>query len=355
MKKFIALLLSLVMIMTLASCAKPEQEAKKEEPKKTEAKVEKTEKKEEKTTEKTTEKKEIQKLTLVLDWVPNTNHTGIFVAKDLGYFAEEGIEMEIVQPAEDSSSVIVGSGRAEFGIYFQPNMVKRLLKDTPITAVAAILQHNTGGIMALADSGIETPKDMAGKKFSTWEDPIDDATIKFMVEKDGGNWADVSLVPGESTAATTALRMGMFDSIFVYQGWDYIHSQTMGVETNFIPLVDYVKEFDYYTPVIIANDDFLKEKPELAKAAMRAIKKGYEYCIENPEVAAEVLIKNAPEGDPELIKASQKFLSTKYIDDAKSWGIIDPKRWDAFYAWLYEQKLIEKDLQGVGFSNDYLE
>lgn len=300
-------------------------------------------------------KTELQKLTVVLDWVPNTNHTGLFVAKDKGYFADEGLDVEIVQPAEDSAATIVGMGRAEFGIHFQPNMVKRLLAKTPITAVAAILQHNTGGIMSLKESGISSPKELAGKKYSTWEDPIDDATVQFIMEKDGGDWSKVTLVPGESTDATTALQMKMFDAIFVYQGWDYIHAQTKQVDTNFFLLTEYAPEFDYYTPVLIANDDFLKNQPEVAKRALRAIKKGYKFAAENPAEAAEILIHNAPEGDADLIRASQEYLSTQYIADAKSWGVIDRERWNRFYDWLYEQKLITEPLTDKGFSGDYLE
>ncbi|OPA78233.1 nitrate ABC transporter substrate-binding protein [Campylobacter pinnipediorum subsp. pinnipediorum] len=297
---------------------------------------------------------DMKKLTIVLDWVPNTNHTGLFVAKDKGYFKDEGVDVDIVQPSEDSSSTIVGYGRAELGVYFQPNMVKRLLKKTPITAVAAILQHNTGGILSLQESNILSPKDMTGKKYSTWQDPIDDATIKYIVNKDGGNWDKISLIPGESTDATTALRLKMFDAILVYKGWDYIYSKVKNVKTNFFLLKDYAKEFDYYAPVIIANNDFLKNSPEIAKKALKAIKKGYEFAAKNPEQVAEVLIQNAPEGDKDLIRESQKFVSTQYIADAKSWGIIDPKRWNAFYEWLYNQKLIKEPLTNQGFTNEFL-
>lgn len=349
MKALKSILVALLVTVFFVSCGKPAETTKPEQPKEHAAVETKEEKKEE---EKPAEK---EKLTIVLDWVPNTNHTGLYVAKDNGYFAEENLEVEIVQPADESSSGIVGAGKAQFGIYFQPNMVKRLFKKTPITAVAAILQHNTGGIMSLKEDGINSPKDMTGKKYSTWEDPIDDATVKHVVEKDGGDWSKIELVSGESTDATTALRLNLFDSIFVYQGWDYIHSQVQNVETDFFLLKDYVPEFDYYTPVIIANDDFLKEKPEVAKRALRAIKKGYEFAAEKPAEAAEILIKNAPEGDADLIRASQEFLSKHYIADAESWGKIDRDRWNRFFNWLFEQKLIEESLEDKGFSNDYLE
>ncbi|RRD95284.1 ABC transporter substrate-binding protein [Clostridiales bacterium COT073_COT-073] len=361
--KILKYVLVLSLVLTLTACAGNAADKKAETTGQTDMKKDavaeqsnKEQPKEEKMETKA-DKQEMtpEKLIIVLDWVPNTNHTGLFVAKDKGYFAEEGLEVEIVQPADDSSSAIVGAGKAELGIYFQPNMVKRLLKGTPITAVAAILQHNTGGIMSLKESGITSPKEMTGKKHSTWEDPIDDATVKYVVDKDGGDASTLEWIPGESTDATTALKLKLFDTIFVYQGWDYIHSQVKQVETNFFLLKDYAPEFDYYTPVLIANNDFLANKPEVTKRALRAIKKGYEFAADNAKEAAEILIKNAPEGDAELIRASQEFLSTQYIADAKSWGVIDRERWNRFFQWLYDQKLIEQPLVDQGFSNDYLE
>jgi len=101
---------------------------------------------------------------------------------------------------------------------------------------------------------------------ATWEDPIDDATVQFITEKDGGDWSKVELVPGESTDATTALQMKMFDAIFVYRGWDYIHAQTKKVDTNFFLLTDYIESqtdicfYDYQTEeisVLLAGQDEL--------------------------------------------------------------------------------------------------
>ena len=70
---------------------------------------------------------EVKKITLVLDWTPNTNHTGIYVAMEKGYFAEEGIEVEVVQPPEGGAEVLVASGKAEFGISFQDTMAPAII------------------------------------------------------------------------------------------------------------------------------------------------------------------------------------------------------------------------------------
>ena len=108
-------------------------------------------------------------------------------------------------------------------------------------------------------------------------------------------------------------------------------------------------------PIIIANNDFLAENPDTAKAFLAATAKGYEYAIENPDAAADILLEAAPELDPEIVKASQEWLADQYIADAEKWGYIDPARWDGFYTWLTENNLVDGELPaGTGYSNDYL-
>lgn len=132
------------------------------------------------------------------------------------------------------------------------------------------------------------------------------------------------------------------------------------VDVDFFYFKDLNSTFDYYTPILIANNDFLKSNPDAAKAFLAATKKGYEYAIENPEKAAQILIDGDDTkslvGSEKLVVASQKWLADQYVADAQKWGYIDPARWDGFYAWLYDQKLIDKELPaGTGYSNDYLQ
>lgn len=292
---------------------------------------------------------ELTDFVISLDWVPNTNHTGLYVALEKGYFTQQGLNVKIVQPSEDSASTLVATKRADFGIYFQPNMVKRLTKKVPITAVAAIVQHNTFGLMALDSLGASTPAELNGKRYSTWEDPIDDATVAQLV----GN--DSVKIPGEATDASVALRMNQFDYILASYGWDGIHAKQQGVETQFFFLKDYEPAFDYYSPVIIANNELLANNPELAKKALTAIKQGYEYAAKNPDASVNILLKHAPETNEELAIASQKYLSPLYLDDKGEWGKFDYTRWDRFFAWVYRHNLIDEPLAPqAGVSNDYL-
>ena len=297
-----------------------------------------------------------QKVKIVLDWVPNTNHTGLYVAKDLGYFKEEGLNVEIVQPPEGSTTALIGAGGAEFGISFQDTLAKSFAKENPVpvTAVAAILQHNTSGIISLKKKGIDSPKKLEGKKYATWEDNIEQAILKKLVTDDKGDFSKVKLIPYTITDVVTGLKSDV-DAVWVYYAWDGIAPERAGLQTNFLKIRDYAKELDYYSPVIIANNDFLKKNPEIAKKVLKAIKKGYEYAMKNPEESAKILVKNSPELDINLVTASQKWISKEYQSDAKEWGIIDGNRWNRFYEWLYKNKAVEHEIpKDFGYSNKYL-
>ena len=299
-----------------------------------------------------------KKISIVLDWTPNTNHTGLFVAKELGYFKEEGLEnVEIVQPPEGSTTALIGAGGAQFGISFQDTLAKSFSNDSPVpvTAVAAIIQHNTSGIISLKDKGIDSPKKLEGHKYATWDDEIEKAILKKIITDDGGDFKKVKMIPNTVTDVVTALKTDI-DAVWVYYAWDGIATELAGLQTNFLNFADYGKELDYYSPVIIANNDYLKKNPEEAKKVLKAIKKGYEYSIKNPKEAAKILVKNAPELKLELVTASQEWLASKYTSYATEWGVIDQKRWDLFYEWLFKNGLIKKEIpKGYGFSNDYLE
>lgn len=299
-----------------------------------------------------------KKITFVLDWTPNTNHTGLYVAQEKGYFSEAGLEVEIVQPPENGAEALVASKKAQFGVSFQDTMAPALAGDAalPITAVAALVQHNTSGIISRKGEGLDRPKGLEGKKYATWDAPVEKAMMKNVVEADNGDFSQVELVPSTVTDEVSALESRSVDAIWIFYGWAGIATQVAGLETDYFAFKDINPVFDYYTPVVIANNSFLKEEPETAKAFLSALQKGYADAVSDPEEAADILLEASPELDPELTRASQKWLSGEYLSDSSQWGYIDPERWNAFYRWLNENNLVEggKLEENAGFSNDYL-
>ena len=300
----------------------------------------------------------LKKVTFVLDWTPNTNHTGVYVAQAKGFFEEAGLEVEIVQPPDDGAEAMVGSGKAQFGVSFQDYLVPAFAgkeKTIPVTAVAAILQHNLSGIMSAKDKGITSPKKMENHTYATWELPIEQAILKECVEEDGGDFDKVEMLPETIDDEVAALKAEQVDSIWVYYGWAGIAAEVKDFPINYFAFKDIDEAFDYYSPVIIANDDFLASDPETAKAFLKAVTNGYNYSIAHPEEAAEILVNANPEIDADLALASQLYLTDQYQAEAEQWGVIDADRWNAFYDFINEKGLAEEKIpENVGFTNEYL-
>lgn len=305
--------------------------------------------------------KELTKLTLSLDWTPNTNHTGIYVALQKGYFRDAGLDVTVVQPSQNGAAAMCAAGQAQFAVEFQDTLAAAFAMDEPlgITAVAALLQHNTSGILSRKGEGMDRPSGLANHTYATWDSPIELATLKSVVETDGGDFSTVKLIPNNFTDEASALKENLTDAIWVFYAWGGISASLSDAEFDYFALKDIDPVFDYYTPVLIGNHSFIEENPKTTKALLSALKKGYEFAIDNPEEAAQLLIDGddtgSLKGSETLVTESQKWISKQYKAEVAQWGYIDPARWDAFYAWLWEQGLIEKELPaGTGYTNAYL-
>ncbi|WP_172135871.1 ABC transporter substrate-binding protein [Adlercreutzia sp. ZJ473] len=300
-----------------------------------------------------------EKITFALDWTPNTNHTGLYVAAAKGYFAEQGLDVEVVQPPDGAAEPLVASGKAQFGVSFQDTLAPALVGDDamPVTAVAAIVQHNTSGILSRAGEGMDRPRGLEGHKYATWEMPVEQATIAQVMKDDGGDFSKVELYPESVTDEVSALQSKQVDAIWVFRGWGGVACDVAGLDTDYFNFADIDPVFDYYTPVVIGNDEFLEQHPDVAKKFLAALKKGYEFAIDDPDAAADILMEQVPElaGSEDLIRASQRYLADQYRADAAAWGVIDSGRWSAFYQWLLDNQLIDAALDPTsGFTNEYL-
>lgn len=304
--------------------------------------------------------KELTELTVCLDWTPNTNHTGLYAAEALGYYENAGLSVQIVQPPENGAVLMCAAGQAEFAIDAQDTMAASFDLDEPleVTAVATILQHNTSGILSRAEDGIDSAKDLEGKVYSTWESPIELAMLKYCMEKEGADFDTVKLIPNNITDEPAALRAHQTDAVWIFYGWSGVNAEVEGVDCDYWDVREISPELDYYTPVILACNDFLEKAPSTAKAFLEATAKGYEYAAEHPKEAADMLIEGDSTGSlrgaEDLVYASQEWLSKEYIADSSQWGVFDEARWNAFYKWLADHDLTVHDLSGTGFTNAYL-
>jgi len=294
------------------------------------------------------------KAVLSLDWVPNTNHTGFYVALEKGWYAEQGIDLEIQIPSDPAAALKqVAAGNTEFGVSFQEEVTIARANDIPVVSIAAIIQHNTSAFAALKSSGIKSAADFEGKKYASYGLPIERPILEGLMRCAGADASKVEFVD-VGFDAFPALVAGRVDLAWIFMGWDGVQAQLKEVELSVVPLYGSCLP-DYYTPLIIAGEKTLSKRGDLARRFLAATTRGYEYAIAHPEESAEILLKHSPESDPRLVKASQLYLSPRYQDDAPRWGLQKAETWSKFAAWVFEQKLLPKKIDAKrAYTNEYL-
>ncbi len=292
----------------------------------------------------------------MLDWFPNTNHTGLYVALDKGWYAEEGLSVEIVQPAEGSTLVqVVAAGQADFGISYQEEVSHARAEDIPIVSIAAIIQHNTSGFASPADKGITRPQEFEGKRYGSWGSPIERAVLDVLMGCDGGDVNEVEFIDIGWADFFTVVERDV-DFAWIFYGWTGIEAELRGMPLNIVMLSDWTQCVpDYYTPVIITSEQNIAEKPDLVRSFMDATSRGFEFAIENPSQAADILLKYAPESNPDLVRRSQEWLSPQYQADAARWGEQSLETWQGYADWMADRELLPQHIDAEkAFTSEFL-
>jgi len=298
---------------------------------------------------------DLQKVTFVLDWTPNTNHTGIYAARDKGYYRDLGLDVEIIQPQEGTSDSLVASGTAQFGISYQESVTYARAAGVPIVSIAAVIQHNTSGFASLKDKNILSPEDFEGMTYGGWGSETEEATIKYLMDQAGADFSKVRIMTIGDTDFFQASLSGQIDFAWIFEGWAGMEAKLRGIDINYIDLGSIAPVFDYYTPVIITSENMIAKNKKLVESFMDATVKGYEFAIGNPEEAAEILLAAAPELDRDLVMESQKFLSGRYKDDAEKWGLQKQEVWQRYTDWMHENGFIQDKIDvDRAYTNEFI-
>lgn len=301
------------------------------------------------------QKEALEEVTVILDYVANTNHTGMYAALDLGYYEEEGLKVNIVEPTEGATATLVAVGKGDFGISYQEDVTIALTsaEPLPIKAVAALVQHNTSGFVTAADKDITSPKDFEGKTYAGWGGPGEAAVLEAVMTQAGADFSKLNMVVSDGSGFTALEDKA--DIMWFFEGWDNITCEMNNFPINYMPVKDLDERLDYYTPVIIAGNDTLENRPEMVKKFLKATEKGYQYAISHPEESAELLHKHAPDYSLEMLTKSQEFLAEKYMEDTDVWGIMSDETWDNYTEFMAEYQVIDKTIPASDcYTNEFL-
>jgi ABC-type nitrate/sulfonate/bicarbonate transport system substrate-binding protein len=279
---------------------------------------------------------------LALDWTPNTDHTGFFVARHEGWYRDAGITLRVLPYSGTTPETLVGAHQAECGISFQDALTFAVAAGVKAKSVMAILQHNASEIAVLDTSPIRRPKDLDGKVYGGFGYPNEVPTIRFVIKHDGGKgvFKNVTI----DTAAYEALYAKRVDFTIPFRAWEGVDAEQRGIKLRYFAFTDYGFP-DFYQVVLACDSDWLAREPDAARRFVGATVRGFELAARDPVAAAKMLVDENPgvfDSNPRLPRASAEFLASGkyYVDEAGRVGPQTLDRWRGYSGFLYDQGLL---------------
>jgi ABC-type nitrate/sulfonate/bicarbonate transport system substrate-binding protein len=299
---------------------------------------------------------EVTQVTLMLDWVPNTNHTGIFVAEAKGYFEAAGLDVDIVEPGEVYAEQAVAAGAVDFGISFQEQVTIARAEGVDIVSIASIIQHNTSGFASRADLAVNSPADWEGLRYGSFGSPFEEPTLRVLMDCAGADFSALEVVNTGFADPLALMDEEQIDLAWIFYAWQGTQAEILDIALDVVMMEDWFSCIpDYYTPIIISNEETLNDHPEVVRAILKALSRGYTFAIANPAAAADILLDAVPELNEEVVRASQEWLSPRYQADAPRWGVQNESVWQDYSNWMFDNGIITESIDAqAAFSNEFL-
>jgi ABC-type nitrate/sulfonate/bicarbonate transport system substrate-binding protein len=275
-----------------------------------------------------------QTVTVQLDWTPNTNHTGIYVALAKGWYKDAGIKVNILPYTDVNPDVVVANGKADIGISFPPNVVFSRAQGLDVVSVASVLQRGVTELAVLDSSDIRRPKDLDGRLYAGFGLPYEEPLIKTVITSDGGKGTFRTATL--STAAYEALYAKRADFTEIFTTWEGIEADIRGIKLRtFKP--DQYGVPDHPAVVLIAKGDAVSKRKATLQKFLDVTRRGYEFAQKSPDEAAKVFVDYLPKEtfpEPDMVKRSQTMMTPLLLGKDGHWGTQDATSWDAYTKWL---------------------
>lgn len=289
---------------------------------------------------------------LALDWTPNTNHTGFYVADQKGWYAENGVTLDVLPYGGTAPESVLAAHQAECGISFQDSFTFAHAAGADIVSVMAILQHTAQDIAVLADSTIQRPRQLDGKTYAGFGYPNEVPTLQAVIKADGGTgtFDTVTL----DTAAYEALYSRRADFVITFSAWEGVEAGQRGIGLRTFKFTDYGFP-DFYQVVLACDSAWVARDPVTARAFVAATVRGFEYAAANPADAAAILVAANPgvfDSNPALPAASAQYMADNglLVDAQGRVGTQALEEWTGYSRFLYEQGLLT-DANGAALAS----
>ena len=295
---------------------------------------------------------------LALDWYPNSNHLGLFIAQEKGYFADEGLDVNLYTPVDPSTVLqTVGSGADHFGISYQPDVLLARAQGVPVVSVAGIVQHPLNSVMALESSGITRPSDLVGRKVGYPGIPTNEPLLDTMLKFDGVSegLGAVELVNVGFDLAPALLGDTGIDAIVgAYWTHESILIENLEHPVNIMKMEEWGVP-DYYELVLVTSEEFLREKPDVVERFNRALRRGYADAAADPQAGVDTLVAaKGEEIDQAIERPGADLLAPLWSSPGTDFGDQESSKWVDFARWMQANGLLAEDVNAQdAFTNEF--
>jgi putative hydroxymethylpyrimidine transport system substrate-binding protein len=284
----------------------------------------------------------LHSLTLWLDWYPNSDHVGIYVAMAKGYYARQGLAVQARVPSGATDALkLVAHGTGDIAISYEPDVLLSRAQGVPVVATAAIVQRPLNCIMALRSSDITRPRQLQGKTVGIAGLPSDYTDLAAVVRDDGGNPKLVKTVV-VNYALLQALLTKRVDAVEgVYWTWEALQARQRGYQVNVMHLERY--SVPVYDELVFATATRqLEREAATLRAFQRATFEGYAYAVAHPVEATSILLKvpGVLSSSRALIEQSIRLLSPLFRDRQGRYGTMSVAQWQAYADWMTRMHLM---------------
>ena len=289
----------------------------------------------------------LRHLTVVLDWYPNALHAFLYQAQKEGYFAEQGLEVDIQPPAGVNDAMsMVAAGKADIGLYYQQDVIRaRAEQDVPIKSIGAVVQGPLNIILSLKDKNITTPKDLEGKTVGYAGTELSEALVHSIMQSNGADPDGVNMVDVGFDLMSSMTTGNVDATIGCLVNHEVPQMEKEGFEVNYFFPDDFGVP-QYYEGIFLASDKMIENEPDVLAGFLTACSKGFEDFKNNTDEVLQVLLDNQDEAnfalDPDVEKKScETLLPLMETADAKFLSQTE-ECWQENIDWMYDQGLIAK-------------
>ena len=276
-----------------------------------------------------------QKLTLMLDWFPNVDHLPIYVAQEMGYFADNKIEVDIISPSETSDGLkLAASGNMDIAVSYQPQTIIAADQGLPVKAVAPLVAHPLTTLLFLDSKGIEQPSDLSGRKIGYTVPGLMDVMLKAFAGINGiKDYTPINV----GFTILPALVSNQVDAVMgPFKTYETVTIAQHGYTAKFFELEKYGIP-DYEELIFVCGSKVLKEKPDAIRGFVTAVNKGLEYTKTHPDKALALYLSAVPQADKKIETLAFELTRPFFADTLKN----DPVRWQIFADFALEHGLID--------------